>query len=88
MDGRRDERLETSAAIARAYADATQDPLTGAEWDALPLALARTVLCFIGMVPLIDKEESRRRHVRLSAPDIAWSLEIVRDLDLWQSALA
>jgi homoserine kinase type II len=88
MDGRDDERLPVSAAIARAYLAATQQPLAGAECDALPLALARTVLCFIGMVPLITSEASRRRHVRLSAPDVAWSLDVVRNLDRWRSALS
>jgi Ser/Thr protein kinase RdoA (MazF antagonist) len=88
MDGRGDERLAISSAIVRAYAGATQHPLTGAEWEALPLALARTVLCFVGMVPMIENDASRRRHVRLSGPDIAWSLGIVQDLDRWQRAFS
>jgi homoserine kinase type II len=81
-------RRAVSSEMTRSYDRALATPLSDAERAALPLALARTVLCFIGMVPLIDKEPSRRRHVRVSAPDIEWSLDIVRNLERWREAFS
>ncbi len=81
-------RLAMSSDIVAAYDGALEGSLSNAERAALPLALARTVLCFVGMVPLIDAEPSRRRHVRLSAPDIEWSLGIIRNVDVWRDAFS
>lgn len=81
-------RRTISADIVAAYDEAPEGRLGGMERAALPLALARTVLCFVGMIPLIDDESSRRRHVRMSRPDIEWSLEIVRNLDRWREAFS
>lgn len=83
-----DVRLAISTDMVRTYDAALGEPLTSEEWAALPLALARTVLCFVGMVPLIEHGPSRRRHVRATAPDVAWSLDIVSNLDPWREAFS
>jgi Ser/Thr protein kinase RdoA (MazF antagonist) len=89
MEGRKEGvRLACCAELAGAYDAALGQPLSGAERAALPLALARTVLCFVGMVPLIDDEPARRKHVREMDPDLGWSLDIVRNIGRWQEAFA
>jgi hypothetical protein len=57
-----------------------------AELAALPLALARTPLCFIAMIAVVDSEDGARRLAAEMARDVAWALAIVRDHDRWQAA--
>jgi homoserine kinase type II len=78
-------RLRT---LVDAYDGGLDEPLTRAERAALPLALARTPLCFIAMIPAVDSERGARRLAAEMAGDVAWALAIVRHLDRWQAAFA
>jgi hypothetical protein len=62
--------------------------LTADERVALPYALARTVLCFVGMLASIHEPGPRRQLVREITPDLEWSLELVRDVEPWHRAFA
>ncbi len=75
-------RLRT---LVDAYQSGLAEPLTPAERRAIPLALARTPLCFIAMIPSVDSAPGARRLAHEVAPDISWALAIVRDLDQWTS---
>jgi homoserine kinase type II len=81
-------RARRLRALVDAYDSGLDEPLTRAERAALPLALARTPLCFIAMIPAVDSERGARRLAAEMAGDIAWALAIVRDLDRWQAAFA
>jgi Ser/Thr protein kinase RdoA (MazF antagonist) len=72
--------------LVDAYAGGLDEPLSPAERAALPLALARTPLCFVAMVPRVDAEAGARRLAAAVAPDLIWAHGIVRDLDQWQAA--
>ena len=58
------------------------------ERAALPYALARIVLCFVGMLASIDDAASRHKLVREISPDLEWSLDLVRSVERWQTAFA
>lgn len=81
-----DDRRRRLRTLVDAYDGALDDPLTPAERAALPLALARTPLCFIAMLADVDSEPGARRLAAEMPADIAWALAIVRDLDRWRSA--
>jgi homoserine kinase type II len=81
-------RARRLRALADAYDSGLDDPLTSAEWAALPLALVRTPLCFIAMIPSVDSEPGARRLAAEMTADIAWALAVIRDLDRWQAAFA
>lgn len=83
-----DDRIRRLRNLVDAYDGGLDDRLTRAERAALPLALARTPLCFIAMIASVDSEAGARRLAAEMTPDIAWALAIVRDLDRWQSILA
>lgn len=83
-----DRRIRQLRALVDAYDSGLADPLTSVERAALPLALARTPLCFIAMIASVDSEVGARRLALEMAPDIAWALSIVRNLEWWQSAFA
>ena len=83
-----DERIRRLGALVDAYDGGADEPLTHAERAALPLALARTPLCFVAMIAVVDSEAGARRLAAEMAGDIAWALAIVRDLDRWQSMFA
>ena len=83
-----DDRLRRLRALVDAYDGGLAEPLSGAERAAIPLALARTPLCFIAMIPSVDSEPGARRLAAEMAGDIAWALAIVRDLPRWRAAFA
>ena len=83
-----DARIHRLRALAAAYDAGADEPLTGAERAAIPVALARTPLAFIAMIAAVDSEAGARRLAAEMAADIAWALVIMRDLDRWQSAFA
>ena len=83
-----DERVRRLRALVDAYDSDTDAPLTHAEREALPVALARTPLAFIAMIAVVDSEEGARRLAAEMTPDIAWALAIMRDLDHWQAMFA
>jgi homoserine kinase type II len=80
-----DRRARRLRALVDAYESGLDEPLTSAERGALPLALARTPLSFIAMIPSVDSEHGARRLAAEMTGDITWALAIVRDLDRWQA---
>lgn len=83
-----DDRLRRLRALVDAYDSGLDEPLKRVERAALPLALARTPLAFIAMIPAVDSEAGARRLASEMVPDIAWALAIARELDRWRSAFA
>jgi homoserine kinase type II len=84
----RTEHIARLAFLVDLYDDALAEPLAGVERAALPYAIARTVLCFVGKLALVDNPELRARIVEEILPDLEWSLDIVRDPHRWQDAFA
>lgn len=82
------DRIRRLRLLIDAYDGGLDEPLTGSERDALPLALARTPLCFIAMIPSIDSESGARQLAAEMTGDISWALSIIRDLGRWQSEFA
>jgi homoserine kinase type II len=62
--------------------------LSAAERAALPYALARTVLTFVGMLASIDDAAARHALVWEITPDLQWSLDLARAVDRWQAGFA
>jgi homoserine kinase type II len=83
-----DDRLKRLHALVDAYNSGLDEPLSRDERAALPLALARTTLAFIAMIPSVDSPAGARRLAAEMLPDIGWALAIVRDLDRWRTAFA
>ena len=84
-----DDRLRRLRGLVDAYDSGLDDPLTGAEREALPLAIARQPLWSVGgWVALLDDEGSARRHAAEIGWDVEWALRIVCEIDRWQAAFA
>lgn len=83
-----DDRMRKLRRLVDAYDSGLRDHLTSAERVALPLALARTPLCFVGMVASVDTEVEAKKLASEIGWDVAWALAIVQDLDRWQTAFA
>jgi Ser/Thr protein kinase RdoA (MazF antagonist) len=83
-----DHRIHELRDLVEAYDDGLSDHLTIAERAALPLALARTPLCFVGMVASVDSPAAARRLAAEITWDVAWALAIVRNLDRLNRAFA
>ena len=81
-----DARVHRLRGLVDAYDDGLTVPLTGAERSAIPLALARTPLCFIGMIASQSTEPEARRLAAELARDVSWALAIARDPRRWQEA--
>ena len=87
-DNRSDNRIHRLRTLVNAYDSGLNVRLTSAERLALPLALARTPLAFIAMIATVDSEVGARKLAAEMAPDIAWAIDLVRNLDRWQSLFA
>jgi homoserine kinase type II len=83
-----DARIRQLRRLVDAYDRGLGDRLTAAERLALPLALARVPLCFIGMVAATDSEREGRRLAAEMTADVAWALAIARAPGRWQAAFA
>jgi homoserine kinase type II len=79
------------------YDVALDEPLSAQERSALPLAMARLPLCFVGMVSLIEAGHGSQPSVPVSwgteqarrlIPDLEWARDVVRELPRWQAAFA
>jgi homoserine kinase type II len=79
-----DERIDRLRALVDAYGSGLDHPLSEAERAALPLALARTPLAFVGMIPFIDDAARARKHTASLFRDVEWALEIAGDVSRWQ----
>ena len=83
-----DKRIHELRDLVDAYDNGLTDHLTAVERSALPLALARAPLCFVGMVASVDTPAGARRLAAEITWDVAWGLAIMRNLDQWQGAFA
>jgi homoserine kinase type II len=83
-----DARARQLRRLVDAYDRGLDDRLTTTERTALPLALARAPLCFIGMVATTDSEHEARRLAAEMATDVAWALTIAQSPGRWQAAFA
>ena len=71
-----------------AYAAALHDPLTDAEWRALPWALARQPLRGIGRwVPELPSNAEAQRHARATASAVRRAIAVAIEADRWQAGL-
>jgi len=83
-----DERIQQLRVLVDAYDSGLENHLTRVERAALPLALARTPLCFIGMIASLNTEEGARRLAAEMMSDVGWALAIARDPGRWQRVFA
>ncbi len=84
-----DDGLRRLRGLVDAYDSGLDDPLTSAEREALPLAIARQPLWSMGgWVALLDDEGSARRHAAEIGWDVEWALRVVYEMDRWQAAFA
>jgi homoserine kinase type II len=84
-----DNRLRRLRRLLDAYNSGLDDPLTGPEREALPLAIARQPLWSVGgWVALLDDEGSARRHAAEIVWDVEWALRVLCEIDRWQAAFA
>ena len=83
-----DDRMRKLRDLVDAYDSGLADHLTSAERAALPLALARTPLCFVGMIASVDTEAGAKRLAAEIGWDVTWALAIVRDLGRWREAFS
>jgi homoserine kinase type II len=75
--------------LVDAYNRALDDPLSRDEWAALPLALARQPLWWVGRwLALLDDEEHARRGLAGMVADVEWALQVICDARRWQAAFA
>jgi hypothetical protein len=64
-------------------------PLTSAEREALPWAIARQPLWGIGgWVAVLDDQDTARDHARATFPAIQRALQLVSDIGSWQAGLS
>ena len=86
---RASDRIAALQPLVRAYASGLDDPLTAAERYALPWAIARQPLWSIGVwVALLDNQDTARAHARATFPAIQRALQVVTDIDSWQTGLS
>lgn len=84
-----DDGLRRLRGLVDAYDSGLDDPLTSAEREALPLAIARQPLWSVGgWVVLLDDKDSARRHAAEMGWDVEWALRVVYEIDRWQAAFA
>jgi Ser/Thr protein kinase RdoA (MazF antagonist) len=83
-----DRRARQLLRLVEAYERGLGECLTAAERLALPLALARAPLCFIGMVATTDTEAEGRKLAAAMPQDVAWALTIARSPGQWQAIFA
>lgn len=84
-----DEQLRKLSRLVDAYESGLDDSLSSAERAALPLALARQPLWSIGgWVTLLDVEVTAQQHAKGTSWAVDWALEIVHQIDRWQTTFA
>ena len=83
------DRIARLRRLVDAYEGGLDEPLTRAERAALPLALARQPLWWVGRwLALLDDEAEARRGLAGMAADVEWALQVIRDAGRWQAAFA
>jgi Ser/Thr protein kinase RdoA (MazF antagonist) len=84
-----DHRIGRLRRLVDAYDRGLDDPLTRIERAALPLAIARQPLWWVGRwLALLDDEERARRGLAGMSWDVEWALQVIREAGRWQAAFA
>lgn len=84
-----DARIGRLHRLVDAYDRGLDVPLIPAERAALPIALARQPLWWIGRwLAFLDDEGQARRGLPGIAWDVEWGLEVIREIGRWQTAFA
>ena len=82
------DRIAALRPLVRAYASGLGEPLTAAEHQALPWAIARQPLWSIGgWVALLDDQDTARAHACATFPAIDRALQLVADIPAWHTGL-
>jgi len=82
------DRIAALQPLVRAYASGLGTPLTDAERQALPWAIARQPLWGIGgWVAVLDDQNTARAHARATHPAVQRALQLVADIGTWQAGL-
>ncbi len=80
------DRIAALRPLVRAYASGLGSPLTDAEREALPWAIARQPLWGIGgWVALLDDEHTARADAHATYPAIRRALQLVADIGTWHA---
>jgi Ser/Thr protein kinase RdoA (MazF antagonist) len=83
------DRIAALRPLVHAYASGLSTPLTGAERQALPWAVARQPLWGIGgWVAMLDDERTARAHARATFPAIGRALQLITDMQAWRDGLS
>jgi hypothetical protein len=84
-----DDRIGRLRRLVDAYDRGLDDALTTVERAALPLALARQPLWWVGRwLSLLDDEAEARRGLAGMSGDVEWALQVMREAGRWQAAFA
>jgi len=84
-----DARIGRLRRLVDAYDRGLEVPLTPNERKALPLALARQPLWWVGgWLALLDDAEHARRVLPELFWDVEWALQLIREAGRWQDAFA
>jgi Ser/Thr protein kinase RdoA (MazF antagonist) len=84
-----DHRMSRLRRLVDAYDRGLDDPLTRVERAALPLAIARQPLWWVGRwLALLDDEGQARRGLAEMSWDVEWALQVMREAGRWQAAFA
>ena len=83
------DRIAALRPLVHRYASGLGNPLTDAEHQALPWAIARQPLWGIGgWVAVLDDQDTARAHARATSPAIGRALQLVTDIGAWQAGLS
>ena len=84
-----DDRIGRLRRLVDAYDRGLNHPLTQIERAALPLALARQPLWWVGRwLAVLDDEERARQGLAGMSGDVEWALQVMREAGRWQAAFA
>jgi len=82
------DRIAALRPLVRAYTSGLGGPLTAAEHQALPWAIARQPLWGIGgWVVVLDDQDTARAHARATFPAIQRALQLAADIPAWHAGL-
>lgn len=82
------DRIAALRPLTRAYARGLGNPLTDAELEALPWAIARQPLWGVGgWVAVLDDQRAARAHAHATFPAIGRALQLITDIGSWQAEL-
>jgi Ser/Thr protein kinase RdoA (MazF antagonist) len=83
-----EERIATLRPLVRAYAAALSTPLSEAEWQALPWALARQPLWGIGKwVRKLPSEAQAKEHARATGGALRRAITVAAEANRWLAGL-